>query len=606
MRLVLGLLFLSTSTLSAQPEAQDRPKRKREPLVIPDVARDQVICFCLYTVHNRTLKLSAQLYPLQDDEAKTVTLEANFGKGWTKIVTQKLDTEAWMTTFRIENWDDSQQAKYRVTHPGGSAYEGIIRKNPIDKDVIVVGNLSCNSNTDRGPRDDIVANLKTIDPDMLFFAGDQSYDHKQHYAAWLLFGRQFGEIIKDRPTVTIPDDHDVGHPNIWGEGGKKSTLPGNADGGYEMPVKYVNMVQKAQTSHLPDPVDPTPISRGITVYYTKLNVGGIDFAILEDRKWKTGPAGIIPKMGPRPDHINDPKYDRQAVNVPEAELLGQRQLKFLNDWGQEWNGSIIKVVLSQTPFAGAAHLHGQIDNRLIADLDSNGWPQHGRDAALREMRRCFAFHMCGDQHLSTVIHQGINDWEDAGVTFTSPSIWNLYGRWWWPLEKAAEGSKKVPGLEFSGRYYDGFGNKLTMLAYANPAPGNNAGTGFGVVRFKKSTRTITMECWPRFVDVTKPDAKQYTGWPLTISQFDNYGRKPIAWLPEIDLEGNANSVVSIINESSGEVVYTVRVLGTKFRPKVFWDDVYTIKIETGTGPSIVFDNVQSSVEPKGKLSLSDR
>ena len=23
-------------------------------------------------------------------------------------------------------------------------------------------------------------------------------------------------------TITIPDDHDVGHPNLWGAGGKKS------------------------------------------------------------------------------------------------------------------------------------------------------------------------------------------------------------------------------------------------------------------------------------------------------------------------------------------------------------------------------------------------
>ncbi len=47
----------------------------------------------------------------------------------------------------------------------------------------------------------------------------------------------------------------------------------------------------------------------IGVYFTRLTVGGVDFAIQEDRKFKSGPAGKIPKMGPRPDHINDPKYD---------------------------------------------------------------------------------------------------------------------------------------------------------------------------------------------------------------------------------------------------------------------------------------------------------
>ena len=67
------------------------------------------------------------------------------------------------------------------------------------------------------------------------------------------------------------------------------------------------MVQRQQSWHLPDPVDPAPVERGITVYFTRLRVGGVDFAILEDRKFKTGPAGKIPQMGPRPDHINDPK-----------------------------------------------------------------------------------------------------------------------------------------------------------------------------------------------------------------------------------------------------------------------------------------------------------
>ena len=76
-------------------------------------------------------------------------------------------------------------------------------------------------------------------------------------------------------------------------------------------------------------MDAEPIERGISVYYTRLRVGGVDFAILEDRKFKSGPEGKIPKMGPRPDHINDPAYDRAAVDLPELKLLGDRQLKFL-------------------------------------------------------------------------------------------------------------------------------------------------------------------------------------------------------------------------------------------------------------------------------------
>jgi hypothetical protein len=93
-------------------------------------------------------------------------------------------------------------------------------------------------------------------------------------------------------------------------------------------------VERAQTSHFPDPVDPHKIGQGIGVWFTNLNWGNVDFAILEDRKFKTGPAGRVPKQGPRPDHIRNPEYDPASVDVDGAILLGQRQLKFLDRWSQ--------------------------------------------------------------------------------------------------------------------------------------------------------------------------------------------------------------------------------------------------------------------------------
>ncbi len=600
---ICGLLACGTlSALGQEVAPGPRPiviERKGGKPTIPHVARDKVICFALYTVQNHVLKLSAQLYPLQQDESREVTLEIQRDGQWKLIATAKADERGWLAVFRVEDWDTSRDVPYRVTHPGGASYQGRIRRDPIEKDEIVVAAFTGNSNSDRGPRPDIIRNIKAQDPDLLFFSGDQSYDHRAHTAAWLLFGRQFGEIIRDRPTITIPDDHDVGQGNLWGEGGKASKLPGGADGGYTMPVEYVNMVQRAQTSHLPDPYDPTPIERGITVYYTSLNVGGIDFAIVEDRKWKTGPAGLIPQQGPRPDHINDPHYDRQAIDVPEARLLGRRQLKFLHQWGQDWHGARMKAVLSQTIFAGGAHIHGKYNARLLVDLDSGGWPQSGRARALEEIRRCFAVHIAGDQHLATVIHHGINQWEDSIYSFCVPSIVNYYGRWWWPLEKPLAHDPHSP-LPLTGRFYDGLGNKLTMRAYANPEPANENAAGYGLVRFNKSTRQITFECWPRHVDVTSPDAKQFPGWPITINQSDNYGRRPMACLPTIQAEGCENPVVQVLDEYLHEVTYTLRIRGTQWRPRVFRQAAYTIRV--GEGDSIkVFEHVQATPEPDERV-----
>ena len=136
-------------------------------------------------------------------------------------------------------------------------------------------------------------------------------------------------------------------------------------------------------------------------------------AILEDRKFKSGPEGKIPKMGPRPDHIIDPNYDRKSVDLPELKLLGDRQLSFLDNWGQDWTGAEMKAVLSQTAFCGAVHLHGKPENRLLADLDCNGWPQTGRNLALEKIRSVWAPHLCGDQHLAVLVQHGINGPSDG-------------------------------------------------------------------------------------------------------------------------------------------------------------------------------------------------
>lgn len=88
-------------------------------------------------------------------------------------------------------------------------------------------------------------------------------------------------------------------------------------------------------------------------------------------------------------------------------------------------------------------------------------------------------------------------------------------------------------LPWTGDYLDGFGNTITMVAYANPDrartgitawnkdPKNRLGPpegwadGRGLVRFHKKSGEVTFECWPRFADVTRPGARQFPGWPVT-------------------------------------------------------------------------------------------
>ena len=559
-----------------------RPRGNRAPPLM-DVPRNEVVAFALYTVESGILKLTAQLYPLRPDEPRETRLEVRRDGEWVEIARESVVFPGWSAHFRIENWDDSQDVPYRVRHGEDAMFEGLIRKDPRDKPSIVVANMSCNSSRTTGLRPEIIDNLKAQDPDLLFFAGDQTYRHTEHTAGWIEFGLQFREIIRDRPTITIPDDHDVGHPNLWGENGKRSIRKDNADGGYFYPVEYVNMVQRQQTWHLPDPVDPAPVDRGITVYFTRLRIGRIDCAIIEDRKFKSGPEGKIPPQGPRPDHINDPTYDPATVDLPGLKLLGDRQLKFLRDWSEDWTGAEIKAVLSQTAFCGAVHMHGQRTNRLLADLDCNGWPQTGRRKALEEIRRARAVHLCGDQHLAVVVKHGLDEHGDGPYAFTSPALVNtIYGRWWHP-EDEQPGPNPVPDspLPWTGDFQDGLGNLISMLAYANPEDTSDErqrADGYGVARFNRETHEVTFECWPRFCDVADGDDAQFAGWPITIQMAENDGRKPIGWLPEIVTPHDVRPVVQVVDEATGDSIYTVRAHSNRFRPPVFAAGTYTVRV----------------------------
>jgi hypothetical protein len=62
-------------------------------------------------------------------------------------------------------------------------------------------------------------------------------------------------------------------------------------------------------------------------------------------------------------------------------------------------------------------------------------------------------------------------------------------------------------------------------------------------------------------------------------------------------------VVQIVDETYGDVVYTLRIKGTKFRPKVFRDGLYTVKI--GQPDNLkVLKNLEATPENDKMLRVS--
>lgn len=582
------------------------------------------ILFSQYTLSGGILKLTAQMPPLGEEDSQSVKLEIQGGQApaWKMIGEETIHPEARTATFRIADWNDKTDMPYRLSYvqntksgnePRARVYEwtGIIRKDPVDKDVITVADVSCNIHT-AFPNAPFVANMAKLDPDLLAFTGDQFYESSGGYGIqtapldkaildylrkWWLHGWTWRELMKDRPSISIPDDHDVYQGNIWGEGGAGQQETQEA-GGYRLPPEWVNVVHRTQTSHHPDPFDPTPARQNISVYYGHLTYGRLSFAILADRMFKTGPDGEVPPTGGRADHVTDPNFDPKTADLEGLELLGERQLKFLREWAADWKGADMKIVVSQTIFTAMATTHGGNRQRLRADYDTNGWPQTERDKALKEMRKCFAVHLAGDQHLPAVVHYGIDDFKDAGVAFAGPAVNTGYPRWWEPEEP---GQNRLPGSpENTGDFLDHFGNKMTVLAVKNgaaePSPKlleglQDKASGMGVVRFDKRKQEITIECWPFLADPTEPHS-QFPGWPIVVKMLDNYARKPAGYLPTLKIQGTENPVVQVINDKTQEIEYTLRIRGKSFRPMIFdAEATYTVKI--GSEGPIAVDRLKN-------------
>ena len=117
--------------------------------------------------------------------------------------------------------------------------------------------------------------------------------------------------------------------------------------------------------------------------------------------------------------------------------------------------------------------------------------------------------------------------------------------------------------------------------------------GYGIITFDRKTRKITLANWPRWVDTSKPDAKPYPGWPITIDQLDNGYPKDGLVLEEVKSE-KPDPVVQVINEASGEIVYTFRIQGNTFTPRVRRPGVYTVKVlETEAGTAKTYEHVRA-------------
>jgi alkaline phosphatase D len=488
------------------------------------------ILWTQYTRQGNNVKVSAQMAPMGESDAQEVTLDIKQNNEWREVGTGVVDPLARNALIRAEIPDGVVEYRVRYSWQGrDSHWSGTFAEDPGKSGKpLKIALFSCD-NGYAFPLPTMVGNVTAQNPDLLFFAGDQIYESYGGYGLvrtptekamldylrkYYQFGWTWRSLLKDKPSIILPDDHDVFQGNLWGNGGRATKFQDS--GGYMMPVEWVNAVERTQTVHLPDAVDPAPLESGIGVYFTSMTWGGVPMAVIEDRKWKSGPGSLLPKGTINANTTAD------KLDPPAASLLGQRQERFLGEWAVATREEPMRLVFSQTIFCkGHTHAGAELKKNRF-DLDSNGWPRSGRQRALQPLKGNRTLMLHGDQHLGLLVRQGIDDWNDGPWAFMVPGTANGFPRAWWPEDG-----------RITGDFTDPFGNKFTVLAAANPEKGSNTlkpremdqpefvaqnkGSGHGIVIIAPDRKSAVIEMWRYQFDTSNPKpGDQFNGFPKMI------------------------------------------------------------------------------------------
>lgn len=466
-------------------------------------------------------------------EAVKLWLRDDARDDWKHARTEPVRRLTATALFTLDSWPRQTRRFFKVTC-GDSSWDGTFRAEPKPGSILKLAGLSCHKDI-AWPWKEAIAELIAHDPDLVFFSGDQIYENdygspmfraltkaevpkgmKNYLTKWRKFGEAFRELMRHRPTIMITDDHDVFANDLWGRGGVR--MKGDrTTGGYPTHPDWVNAAEFTQTGNLPDPVNPGPHGDGVLAYYTALEYGGVHFAILEDRKFKSAPSEVIKKLIAPPgfkwpkkrktdfkiEVVLDPHYDCTKLDRPDLNLLGGEQERFLTRWSAKLKRSgRIGAVLTSSPWA-----HVAMYSPTSADTDSNAWPQSGRNRALKAIGDAPVVMLHGDVHLGTLGRHGVEDFNDGPVAYSLPSFSSRASRKWNPLEA---GKNRRPGApENTGEFHDRFGNKVTMYGAGN---GLN---GYGIILFDTKKREIELQFHP-MNEERRPIKVGVSGWPHTV------------------------------------------------------------------------------------------
>ncbi len=512
----------------------------------------------MYLINDRTLRITVQLQPVKIENIERLRLKIFENNSERKIVWDSsrtipiINPLGCYTTFEIKDWDASKQYDYDVTCDlknnlltTQSILRGVIQKEPTKEENVTLLALSNKLNSYKNIDFDIKntnilcisKTLNDLEKDAFKETLYTNFLYQQNLFYWT-----YNKILMKTPVICILDNNKLYQDY--------KTNP-NAQ-----LCKQINVIEGAFYNHL---TINTPKNNRLRSHNYTIKYSNIDFSTLKT------------------SHIKQ----------------GDEQL--LSNWAHNWNSKIVfKVALVQNLFNKMHEIANNERSNISTKIKDN------RNNTLKLFRENFIFSIALNEDIGALIHNGIDEWKDCGVSFAIPQIDSDTLFQWAPSYKISNDGK-VPAIGATGNFLDVNKDRFSLLHISKSISLINKNIyngGYGIVLFNKKHSSIEVLCFSL-------QAKQHLLWSRKIQFSDNYKRKIKGYLPELIFRGIKNPIITIINEANNKIVYTRHIREKPFRPYVFENGKYTIKIGNENKKYQIQENlVPSKIKDYKKLYFS--
>lgn len=423
-------------------------------LATKSVGYSAEILWSHYTQHQNSLKLMVHLDVNPETPiSETVKLSLKTDKGWQKVAEKQMYTLASTALFDMKKWPNNHTVTYKVA-TDDSELIGTIRAIPEKNKQLKLLALSL-TDVAQLPSSEVVKQMIEQQPDMVVFSGfraslDQPAKNVSQIATGMnlylqeyrKFGIAFKDILKSYPSIIITHSSDIyrsdSHP-IW-----------------------INSSELTQTGTLPKSYFEGVNDDRILSYFTALEYGDIELAILEDRKF---------------------------LRNDQETFLGAKQEEFLQQWSNDLkeSGKLGLVISSNTwiPFTkDMVHLPRRdqtlnlIGEAPVVMIHSSQQNKQGNTPG-------------------AILKHGINQWSDGPLAYSLP-----------PFKVS---SKTIDPVEINSNFKTDLDQKCSIERII-------AKNGFGIITCDSERSSISLDFHPLEKQSAKSgDSSEADGWPYTVT-----------------------------------------------------------------------------------------